>query len=1074
MDSPLAQLTDHLTNQEDFSRVVASLAAGHAGALGGVWGASRALVSAALAQQSSGPVVVVLPHMGDVDNFLADAKLFATSNAATILPFPAWQSEAGDRVVHEDAFGARLRTLKSLATDTPPNMVVTCIQALIQPTPTPADILASTRSISANEALDVDELTSWLTAHGCHKTTAVELPGEFAIRGGIVDLFAPEAEHPVRIELFGDDIESIREFDVTTQRSLGALESTSVTMLDPTAQQRAHFTTHLIGSKSESTWFTLVEPADLSEEGRFFHERSTDPTRLHSVKTTLAEVFRYPSVTLSGVPSGSMEETAHLSFESVERFSGDLKKFREDLEGIGLGQQTILVCPTDAESERLAELLADSSMAKEDRLTFVSGHLSNGFRYVTQKTLVLSSAELFNRHDVSRSKRRQIAGRAIDSFLELREGDLVVHAAHGIGRYRGMKLIEKEGRAEEHLEVEYDGGTRIFVPCSRIELVQKYVGGKKLKPPLAKIGGKSWVRQKQAAEKAVIDLASDMLEVQAKRDARPGIRFPDDSEWQREFDAAFPYELTPDQKTAVAAIKVDMQEPKPMDRLLCGDVGFGKTEVAMRAAFKAIDSGYQVAVLAPTTVLAEQHLRTFRSRMAEFPFVIEGMSRFISKGKQKKTLAAAKEGAVDVLIGTHRLASSDVELANLGLVIIDEEQRFGVAVKERLKALRSMVDVLTMTATPIPRTLHMALLGVRSISNLETPPADRLPVETRVTRFQEEMVRHALLRELGREGQAYFVHNRVHDMKNVAARLAQIIPEARIAMGHGQMADGELEEVMTRFVRHEYDILLATTIIESGLDIPNANTMIIDDADRYGLSDLHQLRGRVGRSDRRSYCYLLVDENKHLSPEAARRLRAIEEFSQLGAGFALSMRDLEIRGAGSLLGTQQSGHIASVGYELYCSLLENAVRELKDLPPRNAIDVAIDLPAEAFLTAGYVGHQRDRIDLYRRLTRAATDAEVDDFRAELVDRFGTPPPPAEQLLNLARLRTWAHKWGVQVIRREDKYLVFGYTTPALMHALVAHSGGSLRIADRHEAYLPIPAESDSPEGLLLLAKSLLR
>ncbi len=1067
----IVSLTEILNNQEDFARVISSLTEGHAGALGGVWGASRALVAAALASQNDGPVVVVLPHLGDVDSFATDLSLFHERQEEVAL-FPALQADQDERIVQDEAYGARLRTLKQLSRGKPPRLIISCIQALLQPTPSPDEIIAATRSIEVDSDLDVDELATWLEAHGCHKTSGVELPGEFAIRGGIVDLYAPEAENPVRIELFGDQVESIREFDVSTQRSLRSLQSSSVTMLDPLAPSRAHFTTHLSGSTSP--WFSLVEPADLQEEGKFFHERSVDASKLHSVRTTLSELYRYPSVTMSGVPTGSMEETAHLAFESVERFSGELKRVCEELQTVGRGQQTYIVCTTQAEADRLNELLGDSPLAENGLLTFVEGHLSSGFRYVSAKTLVLSSAELFNRHDVSRSKRRQIAGRAIDSFLELREGDLVVHAAHGIGRYRGMKLVEKEGRAEEHLEVEYDGGTRIYVPCSRIELVQKYVGGKKLKPPLAKIGGKSWVRQKLAAQKAVTDLASDMLEVQAKRDARPGIRFPDDSEWQREFDAAFPYDLTPDQAVAVAAIKEDMQEPKPMDRLLCGDVGFGKTEVAMRAAFKAIDAGYQVAVLAPTTVLAEQHLRTFRERMAEFPFVIEGMSRFVSKGRQTKTLAAAKEGAVDILIGTHRLASSDVELANLGLVIIDEEQRFGVAVKERLKALRSMVDVLTMTATPIPRTLHMALLGVRSISNLETPPADRIPVETRVTRFNEEMIRHALLRELNREGQAYFVHNRVHDIKNVAARLSQIVPEARIAVGHGQMADGELEDVMTRFVRHEYDILLATTIIESGLDIPNANTMIIDDADRYGLSDLHQLRGRVGRSGRRSYCYLLVDEDRHLSPEAARRLRAIEEFSQLGAGFALAMRDLEIRGAGSLLGTQQSGHIASVGYELYCSLLENAVREMKQLAPRAAIDVAIDLPSAAYLTAGYVGHQRDRIDLYRRLTRAATETEVEDFRAELTDRFGPPPPEAEQLLRLARLRTWAHQWGIQAIRREDKYLVFGYTKPSLIQELVASSDSNLRIADSREAYLPIPEVFDNDSGLIELAESLLQ
>ena len=1066
--APLAELALQLSRHDDFARVAQSLSEGHGCTLGGVWGSSRALVAASLAPQTPGVLVVVLPHLSDVDPFAEDLRLFLSSG--DVLTLPAWDTDPAERVVHDDAFGARLRAVKALAAPVPPAVIVTCIQALMQPVPSQETISESSRTLRAGESIDVAEVSAWLTEHGCHQTSAVELPGEFSVRGGIVDLYAPEAELPVRLELFGDEVESIRTFEPASQRSVASLTETSITMLDPTVVGRALFSEHL----SPGAWFALAEPADVSEEGRFFHERAADPQQLHSVKRTLAGVYEYPSVTMSGVPAGSMEETGHLAFESVERFSGDVHRVRDELEGIGRGQRAVVVCPTEAEIERLGELLGASPISTEGRLSLVQGRLSDGFRYVAEKTLVISSAELFNRSDVARGKRRAIAGRAIDSFLELREGDLVVHVTHGIGRYRGMKLVEKEGRAEEHLEVEYDGGTRIFVPCSKIDLVQKYVGGKKLKPPLAKIGGKSWIRQKKAAHEAVTDLAADMLEVQAKREGRPGIRFPVDSEWQREFDAAFPYEETNDQLDAIAAIKEDMQQPKPMDRLLCGDVGFGKTEVAMRAAFKAIDAGYQVAVLAPTTVLAEQHLRTFRERMAEFPFVIEGLSRFVPKGRQTKILKAAAGGAVDVLIGTHRLVSADVEIANLGLVIIDEEQRFGVAVKERLKALRSMVDVLTMTATPIPRTLHMALLGVRSISNLETPPADRLAVETRVTRFNEEMVRHALMRELGREGQAYIVHNRVHDIRSVADRIQQIVPEARIAVGHGQMAGHELEEVMTRFVRHEYDILLATTIIESGLDIPNANTMIIDDSDRYGLSDLHQLRGRVGRSGRRAYCYLLVDETRRLTPESARRLRAIEEFSQLGAGFALSMRDLEIRGAGALLGTQQSGHIATVGYEMYCSLLEQAVRELRRLPPRESVDVNVDLPVEAFLAAGYVTHQRDRIDLYRRLARTASEQDVEDFAAELVDRFGPAPESAERLVRLARLRVAAHTWGVQSIRREDRYLVFGYTDRQRAGELVEASGGALRIADATSAYLPIAAENDSPEGLFVLAESLLR
>ncbi|TWT88321.1 Transcription-repair-coupling factor [Pseudobythopirellula maris] len=1069
----LGRLAAQLGVQDDFARVAASLEAGHSGTLGGVWGASRALVAAALAgrrTEADGPVVVVLPHDGDVAAFSSDLELFTRDRVA---PFPAWQADASERVAHDEAHGSRLRTLKRLAaggTDGP-RLVVASIQALLQPVPARDTLAEGTRRLAVGAELDTEELSRWLVDHGCHRTTAVELPGEFALRGGILDLYAPDAEHPARLELFGDEIESIREFDVATQRSLGSVDWVDVTMLDPAAPSRAHFTAYA----PSGAWFLMVEPSDLQEEGRYFHERSSRPGELHSVRTTLAEIYKYPSVTAAGVPAGSLEETGHLGFESVERFSGDANRVRDELDAIGGGQEAVVVCPTEAEIERLTELLGSTTMAKEGRLRLEIGQLSQGFRLVgAEPVVVMSSAELFNRHDVARGKARMVAGRAIDTFLELREGDLVVHVSHGIGRYRGMKLVEKEGRAYEHLEIEYDGGTRIYVPASRIELVQKYVGGKKLKPALAKIGGASWQRQKRAAYEAVADLASDMLEIQARRDARPGIRYPADTEWQREFDASFPYDATPDQVEAIAAIKADMQQTKPMDRLLCGDVGFGKTEVAMRAAFKAIDAGYQVAVLAPTTVLAEQHRRTFTERMAEFPFVIEGISRFNTKGEQNKTLKRTAGGAVDVLIGTHRLASADVEFQNLGLVIIDEEQRFGVAVKERLKALRAMVDVLTMTATPIPRTLHMALLGVRSISNLETPPADRLAVETRVTRFNAEMVRHALLRELSRDGQAYFVHNRVHDIQAVATRLREIVPEARVEVGHAQMTGGELEEVMTRFVRHECDVLLATTIIESGLDIANANTMIIDDAERYGLADLHQLRGRVGRSGRRSYCYLLVDENKHLNPEAARRLRAIEEFSQLGAGFALSMRDLEIRGAGALLGSQQSGHIATVGYEMYCTMLEKAVRELKSLPARDSVEVNVDLPVVAHLPGDYVGDQRDKIDLYRRLARTATEAEVDDFTAELADRFGPPPEPALTLVEMARLRVWAHGWGVHTLRREDDYLVLGYSSRDKLARLVASTDGALRVADATEAYLPLGTLAQESDGPLRAAKSLLR
>ena len=1122
----LRELAAHLNLHRGFADVVASLEAGHGGTLGGVWGSSRALVAAALARSCPGPLVVVAPHPGEIDAIARDFALFSDLPVAE---FPAWESEPGERVVHDEIYGERLRVLKSLVDvamnerghqppappgvnpadngngastlashldprqsrgllGTTPAILVTSIQSLLQPVPSRDSFAAATREIRVGAQLDEQEFTYWLAERGGHATTAVELPGEFSLRGGILDVFPPDADDPVRIELFGNDVESIRRFDVGSQRSLETLDSTSITMLEPTASDRAHFTGYL----PEGTWFMLIEPSELAEEGKFYLDRMDRPQAFHAVRPTLEEIYKFPSVTASGVPAGSVETTAHLEFESVERFSGEIGKVRDELDKVSEGHEVFLVCETEAEAERLKELFKSSKLLDGDealaepvapeerklargrsRLHFVVGHLEAGFRIVPQRVVLVSAAELFQRQDLARTTRRRQA-RAIDSFLELREGDLVVHVAHGIGRYRGLRLLEQDGRAEEHLELEYHGGTKIYVPSAKIELVQKYVGGTRGRPMLAHIGGKAWVRQKEAAQRAVTDLAAEMIELQAARDARPGIAFPLDSEWQREFDAAFPYQETPDQLTAIAEIKSDMQVARPMDRLLCGDVGFGKTELAIRAAFKAVDAGYQVAILVPTTVLAEQHRRTFAARMAEFPFQIASISRFNSAKEQRKIIEQTAEGQIDILIGTHRIASTDVRFANLGLLIIDEEQRFGVEIKERLKALRATVDVLTMTATPIPRTLHMSLLGVRAISNLETPPADRLAVETRVTRFSDELVRHAIMRELNRGGQIYFVHNRINDIHGVAMRLAEIVPEAQIDIGHGQMPEHELEDVMLKFVRGETDILLSTTIVESGLDIPNSNTIFIDDADRYGLADLHQLRGRVGRYKHRAYCYLLIDENRHLSPEAARRLRAIEEFSQMGAGFALAMRDLELRGAGNILGTQQSGHIATVGYEMYCALLERAVRRLKRLPQPESVEVTIDLPGEAYLPRGYVPDMRAKVDLYRRLARLTSEAAVDDFANELADRFGPLPEPVSHLLELARLRIWAHAWGVQEIRLEDRYAVLAYTSREKLEPLVKRAEGRLRVADQRSAYLLLAGSPSDAQMIFAEVKSLLR
>ncbi len=797
------------------------------------------------------------------------------------------------------------------------------------------------------------------------------------------------------------------------------------------------------------------------------------PAAFHTVSDVLRQAFRFPSVAASAVAAGSLETTCRLKIESVERFSGDINRVRDELDEAGAGQEVFVVCQTEAEVRRLGEIFGPTQAAQQGRLRFPIGALHSGFRLVPERIVLLSSGELFRRADLRRPTRRRLS-RVIDSFLELREGDLVVHVGHGIARYRGLKLLEKNGQVEEHLELEFYGRTKLYVPSTKIGLVQKYIGGTKSRPTLAKLGGRLWGRQKERVEKAVTDLAADMLELQAARASRPGIAFPADTEWQREFDASFPYHETADQLTTIDSIKHDMCLPRPMDRLLCGDVGYGKTELAMRATFKAIDAGYQVAVLVPTTLLCEQHFRTFTERMAEFPFEIAALSRFATRRQQADIIRRLEEGSLDIVIGTHRLAQPDVRFHNLGLVIIDEEQRFGVEVKERLKALRQIVDVLTMTATPIPRTLHMGLLGLRDISNLETPPEDRLAVETRVARFEPELIRHAVLRELNRGGQIFFVHNRIEDIEILARRLRQIVPEANLAVAHGQMHENDLEQVMLDFVDRRYDLLLATTIVESGLDIPNANTIFIDEGDRYGLADLHQLRGRVGRYKHRAYCCLLIDPNKNLSPSAAKRLRAIEEFSDMGAGFAIAMRNLEIRGAGNILGSEQSGHIATIGYEMYCNLLEHAVRSLKRLPPKTSIEVDVDLPGEGYIPRSYVPDMRLKIDLYRRLARVSNFSELADCRAELVDRFGAPPPLVKHLLELAEIRIAAHRWQVTSIHLEDQYAVLTYSSARLIQQLAARSGGRLRVVDAKSAYLPLGSEVATAATVVGDVKSLLQ
>ena len=1060
----LRELTRQVQRAPGFPEVLAALKNGRSATIDGAWGSAGPLVAAGLGQHAPRTLVIVLAHVADADDFRDDVATFAGVAPEV---FPAAEKRPREAGPGDEILGRRLRVLKALRGDDPPRFVVAPIHALLQPVPTVDALAAASRVVRVGDVVQVEELAGWLVARGMERVEVVEVAGEFSLRGGILDVFPPDATDPVRVEFFGDEVESLRAFDAGSQRSLGKLDRVELTALPPDADDPAALG-HAADSLPSGTWVVLVEPNDLREQARHYLAGAEDPAGLFTTEATFARLLKRPSIALSTLAADSLEATCHLRIESIERFSGELAKVKAELELASGGDRVIIACHNEAEVGRLAEVFGDTKLAQAGKLALTVGRVRAGFHLIDAQALVIGDHELFARADVRRvTPRRRYESRAIDSFLDLNEGDLVVHVNHGIARYRGLHLVKRgDDHDEETLQLEFAEGTKMFIPVAKVDLVQKYVGGGKGDPPLSKIGSSSWEKKKKRVAEAVMDMASELIDIQAARASQPGIAYPaEDSHWMAEFEAAFPFQETPDQLAAIDALKGDMAKAQPMDRLICGDVGYGKTEVAIRAAFKAVDNGKQVAVLVPTTILAEQHGRSFAARMAEFPFVVEAISRFRPRPEVRQVLKAAKEGAVDVLIGTHRIVQKDVKFKDLGLVIIDEEQRFGVEDKEWLKSLKATVDVLTLSATPIPRTLHMSLLGIRDISNLETPPPDRKAIETRITRFDPDTVERAIRRELNRGGQVYFVHNRIHDIEAVKNKLQAIVPEARIVIGHGQMGAEPLERTMLSFLKHEADILLATTIIESGLDIPNVNTIFINEADKYGLADLHQLRGRVGRFKHRAYAYLLLESDRPVTPNAVKRLKAIEEFTELGAGFKIALRDLEIRGAGNILGAEQSGHIESVGYELYCSLLEAAVRSLTDKPDPSKFDCLIELSWRAYFPKDYVAGQKVKVELYRRLGRVRSLERLEDFRKELVDRFGPLPLPAQNLVAEAELRIMAEFWQVARVHVEHEYAVLTYRSARRVEALAkANPPGKIRVVDDRSAYVPLDLDEKFPKG----------
>ncbi|MEJ5237180.1 transcription-repair coupling factor [Limisphaera sp. VF-2] len=1073
------------------------------------------------------------------------------------LYFPAWEVLPGEeRLPHVDTISERLETLVQLASAPHPEervrVVVTCATALLQRTFAPGELRRRLRSLQRGDRVDPLALVEWLEAQGYEPEVQVTQKGELALRGGIVDVFPPTEPWPVRLEFFGDTLESLRSFDPSTQVSRETRDSVTLGPAGELGLLRRGWQSAAAGTETAPEMSSLLEhlprhallvvcePEEVKARATEYSGqiRESDPffQTWESVerlclerglpRLLLSEVAEEHAAVQGAGPfagraaDGDTREAAALDLhlQSLEAFRPLPERpppaevaeaqrrafFQQMHRWLRQGHAVVVFCTTPGEQKRFEELWEDllppGEEARGRRPEVRLGTLSRGFWCEPAACVVVSDAEVFGRTRIPRPRRLKSRHAAamrsvfeID-FADWEVGDLVVHLNHGIGRYLGLATLPGGGAGGESgmecLVIEYaprepgESPPRLYVPVSEAHLVSKYVGAGRVRPPLHTLGGHRWRVARERAERAVRDVAAELLAVAAARAAQPGHAFGPDTPWQREFEAAFPFEETPDQLRTIAEVKADMEKPRPMDRLVCGDVGFGKTEVALRAAFKAVMDGKQVAVLVPTTVLAQQHYNTFRDRMVDSPVRVELLSRFRTRREQRQVIEGLAIGAVDIVIGTHRLLQDDVQFKDLGLVVVDEEQRFGVLHKERLKQLRTQVDVLTLSATPIPRTLYLALTGARDLSLIQTPPQDRLPVETIVVPYDEEVIRQAILRELNRGGQVYFLHNRVMTIETMRARLQALVPEARIVVGHGQMRADDLEEVMTRFVNGEADILLSTTIIESGLDIPNANTIIIDRADRFGLSDLYQLRGRVGRYKHQAYAYLLLPRHARLLTDVRKRLSAMRQYASLGSGFKVAMRDLEIRGAGNLLGPEQSGHITAVGFELYCQLLQQSIAALQGRPLPKRVDVSLRLDflevaagaggdgtglAVACLPHRYVPQPRHRIEMYRRLAQVTDEAGLRALEAEMRDRFGPLPEPVQWLLMTVRIKLAAAARGITAVEvrddrlmlsRNGEWLQWGGRFPRLMRRA---PGARLKEILRFLAALPVVPEESAAQ-----------
>jgi transcription-repair coupling factor (superfamily II helicase) len=1064
----------------------------------GLTPAAQALCAAAVAHgHPDRLVVLVCPTDGDVERFTSDGRLFFAALEGgserdaerAVLPFPSQEVDPYRGLSpHLHVASARARALHGAASGDA-RMLIASAAALLPRVSAPSRLLAAAVDLRTGLDIAPQDLAERLVEAGFTREDPVDEHGEFCVRGGIVDLFPAGEAEPYRLEFIGDTVESIRRYDPSHQRSVGPVErvrvfpqreqlaaspddaSRAATVFD--YLNRAHAPLLLVSEREdvERAATGLLAGMTRSYEEVAAGRRSpagasvaaAPPDQLfvawEVVARALESAARLEQLALEppSVPGDDARQVApirHIPCQPSVEFQGRVHDWIAEVRRLRdrePGSPVVFLADTPGRAERVIEIARDYDTAavpldhEEAQLATLVvgvGRLSRGFRLPDAGLALFAEHDVFEEERQAVERRRSAKRAFLSDLRDLRPGDLVVHVDHGIGVFVGLRQIGIAAGAatQEFMELRYAGDDKLYVPAERLDLVQKYTGG--TRPPLDRLGGTTWERAKTRVKKAMRDMAEELLKLYAARRTVAGHAFSRDTHWQEEFEDAFPYDLTADQATAITDIKADMEAPTPMDRLLCGDVGYGKTEVAMRAAFKAAMDGKQVAFLAPTTILAFQHAKTLRERFAAFPVRIEMISRFRTKAEQKQVIEDLAAGRVDIVVGTHRLLSKDVSFRDLGLLVVDEEQRFGVTHKERIKQLRKRVDVLTMTATPIPRTLNMSLVGIRDMSIIETPPKDRLSIQTNVVKFDAQVIARAIRHELERGGQVYVVHNRVESIFSIANLITRLAPEARVVVGHGQMTEDTLERAMLDFVGRKFDVLVATTIVENGLDIPNANTIIVNRADRYGLAQLYQLRGRVGRSDRPAYAYLLVPPEDNLSPVAKKRLAAIREFSDLGSGFRVAALDLEIRGAGNLLGGEQSGHIDTVGFEMYMKLLEQAVRELKGEEVEDDVRATVNLRVDLKIDDGYIPDMNQRLIVYRQIASSRRDEELDRVLAEVRDRYGVLPKSVLNLAEYGRIRIRADRLGVETIDREGATVLVKFregarVDPPRLVALVA-------------------------------------